>query len=162
MPPDRAPRAPNAGAGLAVADDSTSDVERNGQVVVLRVGADNYAVGVEAVREVILSPGVTPLPGSASIVLGVCNVRGDIVPIIDTSALLGLGAGPTPSHVVIVRVPDGEAGLSTTTVPSFTLLGDRVGDVDVPGQVGAYRVADGIATLLDLDSLVKRERLDGA
>ena len=62
---------------------------------------------------------------------------------------------------MIVRVPDGEAGLSTTGVPTFTRLGERVGDADVPGQVGAYRVADGIATLLDLDALVTRGRLDG-
>ena len=146
---------PNSG------DDSPADAERDGDVVVLNVGVDTYAVRAAAVREVVLSSDVTPLPASTPVFLGVCNVRGDIVPILDTSALLGLGAGPTPTHVVIVRVPEGEAGLSTTGVPAFTRLGERVGDADVPGQVGAYRVANGIATLLELETLVTRERLDG-
>ena len=157
-------RAPHASLDLLRLDagaDPTPDVEQNGDVVVLHVGADTYAVRADAVREVIRSPEVTPLPASAPVFIGVCNVRGDIVPILDTSALLGLGVGPVPSHAVIVRVPDGEAGLSTTGVPTFTRLGERVGDADVPGQVGAYRVADGIATLLDLDALVTRGRLDG-
>lgn len=129
-------------------------------MVVLNVGADTYAIRAAAVREVIPSPDVTPLPASA-LFLGVCSVRGDIVSILDTSALLGLGAGPIPSHAVIVRVPDGDAGLSTTGVPTFTRLGERVGDGDVPGQLGAYRVADGIATLLDIDALLTRGRLGG-
>jgi purine-binding chemotaxis protein CheW len=147
--------------GSNIGGGSTPDAERDVDVVVLNVGADTYAVRAATVREVIPSPEITPLPASASVVLGLCNVRGDIVPILDTSALLGLGAGPAPTHAVIVRVPDGEAGLSTTGVPSFTRLGDRVGDADVPGQLGAYRFADGIATLLDVDALVTRGRLDG-
>jgi chemotaxis signal transduction protein len=161
MLPVPAPHAPHDLPGIAPGDSATPDVEQNSDVVVLNVGADTYAVRAAAVREVIPSPEVTPLPASASVFLGVCNVRGDIVPILDTSVLLGLGAGPIPSHAVIVQVPDGEAGLSTTGVPTFTRLGERVGDADVPGQLGAYRVADGIATLLDLDVLVTRGRLDG-
>jgi chemotaxis signal transduction protein len=158
--PVRAERAPDGLMGLASGEGSTPDAESDGDVVVLRVGPDTYAVRAGAVREVIPSPVFTPLPGAGPIFLGVCNVRGDIVPILDTSVLLGLGVGPTPSHAVIVQGSDGEAGLSTTSVPTFTRLGERVGDADVPGQVGAYRVADGIATLLDLDVLVTRGRLD--
>ena len=161
MSPDRGTRALESLPGSEAGQGSAPDAESDGDVVVLSVGPDTYAVRAVSVREVVPSPEVTPLPGAGSVVLGVCNVRGDIVPILDTSALLGLGAGPTPSHAVIVQVPDGEAGLSTTGVPTFTRLGERVGDADIPGQVGAYRVADGIATLLDLDALVTRERLDG-
>ena len=160
MQPVRAARAPDGFPGFVAGEDPAPDAESDGDVVVLRVGLDTYAVRAASVREVIPSPEVTPLPGSGPVFLGVCNVRGDIVPILDTSALLGLGVGPTPSHAVIVQGPDGEAGLSTTSVPTFTRLGERVGDADVPGQVGAYRVADGIATLLDLDALVTRGRLD--
>jgi purine-binding chemotaxis protein CheW len=160
MPSDRAIQASRDLPGPNTAIGSATDAERGGDVVVLNVGADTYAVRASTVREVIPSPEITPLPASASVVLGLCNVRGDVVPILDTSALLGLGAGPAPTHAVIVHVLDGEAGLSTTGVPSFTQLGDRVGDADVPGQLGAYRFADGIATLLDLDILVTRGRLD--
>jgi purine-binding chemotaxis protein CheW len=161
VPPDRALGSTPGSTTTTAGEDSPPDAERDGDVVVLNVGVDTYAVRALAVREVIPSPVVTPLPASTPVFLGVCNVRGDIVPILDTSALLGLGAGPSPTHVVIVRVPEGEVGLSTTGVPAFTRLGERVGDADVPGQVGAYRVANGIATLLELDVLVTRERLDG-
>ena len=139
-----------------------SDPEQGGDVVVMHVGGDIYAVRAGTVREVVRAPEVTPLPASSPIFLGVCNVRGDIVPVLDTFALLGLGAGPTFTHAVIVRASEGEVGLSTTGVPEFTQLGDRVGDGDVAGRLGAYRVSAGIATLLDLDALVTRGRLDGA
>ena len=142
-------------------EDTTPDIEQHDDVVILKVGSDIYAVRAAAVREVISLPEVTPLPTSASVFLGLCNVRGDVIPVLDTSALLGLGAGPTSTHAVIVHVPEGDAGLSTTSVPSFSTLGERVGDADVPGQMGAYRCVDAIATLLDLDALVTRKRLDG-
>jgi len=141
-------------------EDTAPDVEQNGEVVVLMIGSNVYAVRATDVREVIPLPEITPLPTSASVFLGLCNVRGDVIPILDMSALLGLGAGPAATHAVVVRVAEGEAGLSTTNVPSFSTLGERVGEASVPGQVGAYRCADAIVTLLDLDALVTRRRLD--
>lgn len=144
----------------AAPDDAVPDAEQNGEVVVLRVGSDVYAVRAACVREVISLPEITPLPTSPPVFLGLCNVRGDVIPILDTSALLGRGPGSASTHAVIVHVSQGEAGLSTTSVPSFVTLGERVGEAGVPGQVGAYRCADTIVTLLDLDALVTRRRLD--
>jgi len=58
--------------------------------VLLPVGADLYAVPMGWVREVVAVPPPTRLVTAPPLVLGLFNLRGQIVPLLDTAALLGL------------------------------------------------------------------------
>jgi chemotaxis signal transduction protein len=51
-----------------------------------------FAVDVHAVREVVVFADYTPVPRTLPHVIGVGNLRGDIVPIVDIQPLLGLPA----------------------------------------------------------------------
>ena len=42
-----------------------------------------YAVSLASVREVIRPGGITPVPGAPEDVLGIVNLRGQIVPVLD-------------------------------------------------------------------------------
>ncbi|HWT21988.1 MAG TPA: chemotaxis protein CheW, partial [Solirubrobacteraceae bacterium] len=61
------------------------------QALVLPVGADRYALELADVREVVRGPAITPLPGAPAAVLGALNLRGAVIPVLDTAALLGTG-----------------------------------------------------------------------
>lgn len=62
-----------------------------GQLCIVVVAADqSLAIGVEAVREMVVVPGITKMPQAPQYVLGVTNLRGKVLPIIDLRARLGL------------------------------------------------------------------------
>src|SRR3546814_7492965 len=48
-----------------------------------RLGARHLLVGFDEVVEIIPLPATTPVPGAASWMLGVANVRGTLLPIVD-------------------------------------------------------------------------------
>src|SRR5687768_17486873 len=108
------------------------------RALLLRVGDDAYAVPMELAREVVAAPVVTVLPTSPASVLGVCNVRGEIMPVFDTGLLLGLGPIPACTAMAIVETSMGFAGLATSEIGKAIELGDEVGAAEGPGTVAAY------------------------
>ena len=64
------------------------------QVVALRCGAASFGIPIDKVREIVMVPDITPVPDSGPYVLGIINLRGRILPVIDLALRLALGAGP--------------------------------------------------------------------
>jgi chemotaxis signal transduction protein len=121
------------------------------QAVLLPVGADLYALSVDWVREVVASPTVTALVTAPPAVLGLFNVRGEIVPLWDTAALMGVGQVDKRPYAVVLRTERGLAGLSVTAFPERVLLDSLSGPSELPGTLGAYRVGERVAVLIDPD-----------
>lgn len=131
------------------------------QALLLPIGADLFALPVEWAREVVVAPKVTPLATAPPVVIGLFNLRGQIVPLLDTATLLGLGAVETISHAVVVNSPQGLAGLATTGLPQGHTLEEPIGPSELPGTTGLHRVGDRVAALLDLALLLAPDRLRG-
>jgi purine-binding chemotaxis protein CheW len=53
------------------------------QVIVLKLGNEDYAVPITHVQEIIMTQEITRIPKSPSFVEGVINLRGHIIPVID-------------------------------------------------------------------------------
>jgi purine-binding chemotaxis protein CheW len=112
------------------------------QMVVFRLADRAFGIDVAGVREIRCWQPPTELPRSASHMLGVINLRGAIVPVLDVQAKLGFGAnGAGPASVVVV------ADLGERLIG---LLADAVSDiVDVlPGELQPAPVRCGDAALL--------------
>ncbi len=79
-----------------------------------RVGARRLAAGFEEVVEIIPMPQVTPVPGAQPWMLGVANVRGNLLPIVDLKQFLD--GERTVLHegqrVLIVRQPGGDVAVT--------------------------------------------------
>ena len=129
------------------------------QALRLRVGADSYAVPMEDAREVITAPSLTALPTAPPSVLGVCNLRGEIIPVFDTGILLGLAPVDAWAWVAIVETALGPAGLAATDPGESIELGEPVGTTDGPATAGAYATPDGLAVLLDVEALLTPARV---
>lgn len=61
---------------------------RNIHLIHFSVGKEQYAVTIDQVREVVLTPKITALPMAPDYVLGVANVRGDILAMVDINKRL--------------------------------------------------------------------------
>lgn len=72
------------------------------EFVSLTAGGQGYCVDINAIREIRSWTPVTTLPHSEPSVLGVMNLRGSVVPIIDLRNKLGLGETPGGLRNVIV------------------------------------------------------------
>ena len=88
-------------------------VEKSGgateQLLTFIVDAEEYGVEILRVQEIRGWSKPMPIPNTPSYVLGVINIRGDIVPIADLRERLGIARrpeGPTTA-VVVLRVAQG-------------------------------------------------------
>jgi purine-binding chemotaxis protein CheW len=81
-------------------------VEGHGPSLTFELGGEEYAFPVMRVQEVLELVPVTRVPSTPPYVLGVIDVRGRMVPVVDLAAKLGLGTvSPTRrSCIVLVEV----------------------------------------------------------
>ena len=78
--------------------------------VVFKLGDEEYGLDICAVQSIVRFEEPTPVPRCPEFVLGVMNLRGRVIPVLDMMARLGLGRfSPTPGSRVIVA--EGEAGI---------------------------------------------------
>jgi purine-binding chemotaxis protein CheW len=136
------------------------------------LGAEEYAVAIERVREVMKSPPVTEVPRAPPHVLGVVTVRGEVVAVIDPRRRLGLpGLAPEGNErVIIVDAGDGPCGILVDRVASVVRL--RPGTIEPCPQglgganadclAGIGREGDRLFTVLDLGALLRRNPSDRA
>ncbi len=74
--------------------------------VLFTLGGETYGMPAGAVAAIVRRPAVlAPLPRAPAFVLGVMNVRGRVVPVIDQPARFGAQSGAAPSLVMVVSVP---------------------------------------------------------
>jgi purine-binding chemotaxis protein CheW len=52
-------------------------------LIVFVLGAEEYAIRIEQVKEVTLTPDITRMPKTPAFIKGVANIRGDIIAIMD-------------------------------------------------------------------------------
>jgi purine-binding chemotaxis protein CheW len=92
---------------LAPAADTLLDV------LEFRLAEERYAVETQHVREVVPLKDLTPLPCTPPFVLGIVNVRGHILPVLDLKKFFELPEqGVTDLHcIILVRGRDLEFGL---------------------------------------------------
>ena len=69
------------------------------ELLVFRLGKDQqlnsrelFGINVFKVREALVMPKITPMPGAPEHVMGVANIRGQIIPVIDLPTVVGCHA----------------------------------------------------------------------
>src|SRR5271155_841776 len=74
------------------------------QYCVFRSGRERFCLPVLDVEEVVEWPLLTKLPLSPAYVLGIFNLRGAIIPLIDIAITEGRKTGLLPKHVVVASL----------------------------------------------------------
>ena len=73
------------------------------ELIAFRIGNQEFCVSIMSVREIRGWTPATKMPHSPAYMMGVLNLRGAVLPIVDLAARLGMRpAEPTPRHVIIV------------------------------------------------------------
>lgn len=74
------------------------------QVVVFKLGTDEYCVPVSQAREIQIYSTPTRIPNTPSFVEGIINLRGQIIPILDLKKRFGAGATEVNSATKIIII----------------------------------------------------------
>jgi purine-binding chemotaxis protein CheW len=142
-------------------DDSPAE----SQFCVFRSGRERFCLPVLDVEEVLDWPLLTKVPLAPPYLLGIFNLRGVIVPLIDIALTEGRRPGLLPKHVVVASLR-AEAGhddlrvgiaadevIGTYSVTTEDLL--EQAPENVPHCVGMLRHEDRLALLIDLRKLLE-------
>jgi purine-binding chemotaxis protein CheW len=117
------------------------------------VGTEHYALPVDRVLEVAELNDLTPVPGSPPEVIGVCNLRGQVVPVMDLARVLDLPQGD-PDRIVIAELGGRRAGLAVDVVIDVGELPEPSEQVDSPFMTGAVLVDGVLVGILDADAVL--------
>ena len=83
----------------------------------ISIGGELFAIDIRQVQEVFGLESMTPVPGMPASLVGVANLRGTIVPLIDLRAILNLSCVASPKYVVVVRHGSHHLGIVIDEVP---------------------------------------------
>ncbi|MDJ0365968.1 chemotaxis protein CheW [Hymenobacter sp. H14-R3] len=91
------------------------------QLIVFRLGDEDYGIRIEQVKEVTITPEVVRMPKTPPFVKGITNLRGDIIAVVDLEERFELrpAGRPVPdfSYTLAVEAPDYTLGLLVREVP---------------------------------------------
>lgn len=122
------------------------------EALVFPVGAEHHALLVSSTREVVLSAPVAAVPAAPPWLLGVANLRGELVPVVDTGAALAAAPVPACTHLVVADSAGGPVAVVAGGPPVRRVLGERVA-ADTGTGAACFATTDGLVTLLELDAL---------
>jgi purine-binding chemotaxis protein CheW len=83
------------------------------QLVVFKVGTEEFAADIMLTKEVVLMREITPVPGTETYVEGIMNLRGSLVPVLDFRKRLRArpAAAPAEQRIIIIQLGGRSAGL---------------------------------------------------
>ena len=133
------------------------------QYCVFRAGRERFCLSVLEVEEVVDWPIVTRIPLAPSFLMGVFNLRGTIVPLMDIAFTEGRRPGLLPKHVVVAAI-EGDAeredlrlGIAADeVVGTYSATEDALLDqapAEVPHCRAMLRHDDRLALVIDLRRL---------
>lgn len=111
--------------------------------VVFLIGEDKYASPLENVAEISRIPPVTPVPRTDEFVVGVANLRGNIVTILDLKPLLGIPEDedkPLSGYKMLILGFEGlTAAIVVDRVEGVVEIGESELEPPLPGVPEAIR-----------------------
>jgi purine-binding chemotaxis protein CheW len=94
------------------------------QLVVFSLGAEEYALPIAAVHEIIRFSEPRSVASEVAWIRGVIGLRGKIIPIFDLAARLELAAtGSEPGKIVILETGGGQVGVMVDEVEEVLTVG---------------------------------------
>lgn len=140
------------------------------QWVTFKLQEETYGINVMQVQEVLRYTEIAPVPGSPDYVIGIINLRGNVVTVIDTRTRFGLEPAELTdnSRIVIIEAEKQVIGILVDSVAEVVYL--KQSDIDVAPNVGTDESArfiqgvtnreDELLILVDLNKLLSDEEWD--
>jgi len=140
------------------------------QWVTFKLDSETYGINVMQVQEVLRYSEIAPVPGAPSYVLGIINLRGNVVTVIDTRQRFGLEPADISDNtrIVIIEAEKQVIGILVDSVAEVVYL--KNSEIDEAPNVGnddSARFIQGVSNregelliLVDLNQLLSDDEWD--
>ncbi len=140
------------------------------ELIAFRIGNQEFCVSIMSVREIRGWTPATKMPHSPAYMMGVLNLRGAVLPIVDLAARLGMRpAEPTPRHAIIVTQLGSQiGGWIVDSVSDIVTVPDEAmqppppasgSDTVVPFLDGLAAIEDKMVMVLNLAALADSDSM---
>jgi purine-binding chemotaxis protein CheW len=139
------------------------------QVVCFKVGSEEYGIEILKVQEILKLPKVTKLPKSAAFIMGVIDLRGKVIPIVNLAKRFNQQASETEGdkRAIVVDIYGKQIGLAIDTVShvvKFDAANIEPPPPIIKGISGRYIIGvakhnQGYVVILDIDKIFSSEEL---
>ena len=92
------------------------------RAAIISMGGELFTIDLKSVREVFVVESITPVPGMPSGLVGVTNLRGTVIPLLDLRPMFSLNAEAALTHAVVVQQGNWQVGVLVDTVPEIRIL----------------------------------------
>ena len=140
------------------------------QRVTFQLENETYGINVMQVQEILRYSEIAAVPGATDYVLGIINLRGNVVTVIDTRARFGLIPAEITdnSRIVIIEAEKQVIGILVDSVAEVVYL--KKSEMEVAPHVGTEESSqfiqgvtnrdDGLLILVDLNKLLSDDEWD--
>lgn len=137
------------------------------QWVTFKLDNETYGINVMQVQEVLRYTEIAPVPGAPAYVLGIINLRGNVVTVIDTRQRFGLNNADITdnSRIVIIEADRQVVGILVDSVAEVVYL--RQSEIETAPNVGndeSAKFIQGVCNkngelliLVELDKMMSEE-----
>lgn len=111
------------------------------QYVTFRLDQEAYGINVMQIQEVLRYSEIAPVPGSPDYVLGIINLRGNVVTVIDTRRRFGLSDAEITdtTRIVVMETGDQVMGILVDSVAEVMYL--KSSEIEAAPNVGSEESA---------------------
>lgn len=138
------------------------------QLLTVLLAGGRFAFHAADVREIVRAVAIAPLPAAGSVVEGVINVRGQVVPVLDLRARFALPASPLSIDDKLVIVNSDGRDVAFRVDEAEDLIEVPEGDIAAPGELtpaarhvaGVAALPDGAVVIADMGAFLSRWESD--
>lgn len=93
------------------------------QIVVFKLGQEEYGLHIDQIKEVVITPTITRMPQTPAFVKGVANIRGNVIAMLDLEEKFGLQrnqdtGGNGNNFTLVIESEDFKMGILVREVPN--------------------------------------------
>ncbi|WP_210395072.1 chemotaxis protein CheW [Motiliproteus sediminis] len=134
------------------------------QWATFKLADEFYGINVMQVKEVLRLTEIAPVPGAAPYILGIINLRGNVITVVDTRTLFGLERrdNSDDSRIIVIELEDQVIGMLVDAVAEVIYL--RQSEIERAPNVGTEESTkfiqgvsyhnDELIILLDLNRMI--------
>ena len=139
------------------------------QIVCFKIGNEEYGIDILQVQEILKLPKVTKLPKSKAFIMGVIDLRGKVLPIVDLSRRFGIESNKSSenSRAIVVDISGKKVGLGIDSVSHVIKV--NTNDIEPPPPVvrgisgkyivGIAKLENGFVVVLDINQMFTSEEM---
>ena len=142
------------------------------QIIVFKQGTEEYALQIDQIKEVVLTPSITRMPQTPSYIKGVANIRGNIIAIVDLEEKFGVNAldekfASTGKYTLVVESEKYKMGILVKDVPNTLAISDSDMDQSVIGAnddqsyiKGIVKLGNRLIILIDIFKILSAKEIN--